>query len=140
MVGFYCLGELMAKAKGRRTGSKYRGYFYWDGRGWFTKFAGRFVALEFENGDRMGDRNTSVAELKAAVQRATDAASKPVTADDGPGTQADASTEVRAFAGEVTVEDVCSCRHTYAKSVLQGYWSGKVTNIAWRSSPVAGRS
>jgi hypothetical protein len=28
-------------------------------------------------------------------------------------------------------EDCCmySCRHTYAKRTLQGYWSGKATNI-----------
>jgi hypothetical protein len=69
----------MAKRKGRRAGSRNRGYFYRTGRGWFAKIAvhdkdgdvkEKFVALEFENGDRMRDRYTPAAELKAAADRA----------------------------------------------------------------------
>ena len=101
----------MAKAKGRRSGSRNRGYFFRDGRGWFTKIGGKFVALEFENRDRMRDRNTPAAELKAAVRRATDAvAATPqvVAEDEGPESSVDTAAEVQAFAGEVTIEDVCT--------------------------------
>jgi integrase len=55
---------------GRRTGSRNRGYFYRAGRGWFAKHDGQFLALEFQNGDRMRDREVPIAELKAAYQRA----------------------------------------------------------------------
>ena len=60
----------MAKGKGRRAGTRNRGYFYRAGRGWYAKVGAKFVALEYENGDRMRDRNTSVMELKAAAHRA----------------------------------------------------------------------
>lgn len=60
----------MAKGKGRRKGSRNRGYFYRSGRGWYTKDDdGQFVPLEYPNGDRMRDRNTPIADVKAAYLR-----------------------------------------------------------------------
>lgn len=45
----------MAKVKGHRTGrsigSRNRGYFFCDGRGWCTKIGGKFVPLEYDPGD-----------------------------------------------------------------------------------------
>lgn len=60
----------MGNRLGRAKGSRNRGYFYRAGRGWVTKIDGRFVPLEFENGQRMRDRAIPAAELKAATKRA----------------------------------------------------------------------
>jgi integrase len=55
---------------GRRKGGHNNGYFYRPGRGWFVvDAAGKFVALEYENRDRMRDKETPAAELKAAYAR-----------------------------------------------------------------------
>ena len=54
---------------GRRKGGHNNGYFYRPGRGWFVVVAGKFVPLVYENGDRMRDKKTPVAELKAAHAR-----------------------------------------------------------------------
>lgn len=59
----------MAKAKGRRVGSRNRGFFYREGRGWFTKQGNQFVPLEYENGDRMRSKNIPVEEVKSAYRR-----------------------------------------------------------------------
>jgi methyltransferase-like protein len=59
----------MAKGKGRRKGSRNRGYFYREGRGWYAKANGRYEPLEYENGDRMRDKNTPLADVKAAYHR-----------------------------------------------------------------------
>lgn len=63
----------MAKVKGRRvgrsTGSRNRGYFFREGRGWYTKIGRKFVPLEYENGDRMRSKNTPIADVKAAYHR-----------------------------------------------------------------------
>jgi hypothetical protein len=80
-------------AKGRRKGSRNRGYYFRAGRGWLAKINGRYVALEHENGDRMLDRETLVADIKAAHVRLIAA---PVEA-----VQAVESVE------SVTVEEVC---------------------------------
>lgn len=45
----------MAKGKGRPSGSRNRGYFYRAGRGWYAKLDGKFVPLEYPNGDRRRD-------------------------------------------------------------------------------------
>ncbi|BBO35526.1 tyrosine-type recombinase/integrase [Lacipirellula parvula] len=57
---------------GRRKGTHNNGYFYRTGRGWHAVVDGKFVPLEYENGDRMRDRKASTAELKAAHKRALD--------------------------------------------------------------------
>lgn len=64
-------------AKGRPKGSRNRGFFFRDGRGWFTKVGGRFVPLEYENGDRMRDKNTPLADVKAAYFRLMAAPAEP---------------------------------------------------------------
>jgi hypothetical protein len=73
-------GNDKAKGNGRRAGARNRDYFYFyrADRGWFTKvtIGGclKFVALEYDNGDRMRDCDTPVAELKAASHRSREAA------------------------------------------------------------------
>jgi len=69
------------KGRGRRVGTRNRGYFYRAGRGWFTKINGRFVPLEFENGDRMPSDNTPLAEVKAAYHRLMANKGEPITID-----------------------------------------------------------
>ncbi len=56
----------------RKGGHNDKGYFYRSGRGWHAVVEGRFVPLLYENGDRMRDKATPVAELKAAYRRAVD--------------------------------------------------------------------
>jgi hypothetical protein len=72
----------MAKGKGRRKGSRNRGYFFKKGRGWVANIKGRQVPLEYENGDRMRDQNTPQADVKLAYHRMMAAPTQP--ADDGP--------------------------------------------------------
>lgn len=59
----------MAKGKGRRKGSRNRGYFFRGGRGWYTKVDGQFVPLNNETGERLCDERTPLAEVKAAYFR-----------------------------------------------------------------------
>lgn len=66
---------------GRRNGSRNRGYFFREGRGWCTKKDGRFVALEYENGDRMRDKNTPLADVKAAHRRVMTSTEESVDSD-----------------------------------------------------------
>ena len=55
---------------GRRKGGHNKGYFYRPGRGWFVVDSlGKHVALEYENCDRMRDKETPAADLKAAYAR-----------------------------------------------------------------------
>jgi len=63
------MAKAKAKRKGRSKGSRNRGYFYRDGRGWFANIGGKYVPLEYENGDRMRSQNISAAEVKAAYLR-----------------------------------------------------------------------
>ncbi len=71
----------MAKGKGRRKGSRNRGYFFKKGRGWVANIKGHQVPLEYDNGDRMRDQNTPQADVKAAYHRMMAAPDEPV--DDG---------------------------------------------------------
>lgn len=58
------------EGRGRRKGSHNRGYFYRDGRGWFTKnAAGKFTPLTDEEGNRLRDERTPPAVLKLAHAR-----------------------------------------------------------------------
>jgi integrase len=59
----------MAKATGRRKGSRNRGYYFIKDRGWVAKVNGRRVPLEYPNGDRMRDERTPPADIKAAYFR-----------------------------------------------------------------------
>lgn len=72
----------MAKGKGRRTGTRNRGYFFRVGRGWCTKIGGQFLPLEYENGDRMRSQNTPLSEVKAAYHRRMNAPSNPSSIPD----------------------------------------------------------
>lgn len=59
-----------AKRKGRRRGSRNKGYFWRAARSiWCANDGGRFVALTDENGERLRDRNCPPAVLKAAYAR-----------------------------------------------------------------------
>lgn len=58
-----------AKGKGRRKGSRNKGYFYRKGRGWYVKAGSQFIALTGENGERLRDRDTPEADVKAAYAR-----------------------------------------------------------------------
>lgn len=58
--------------RGRRKGSRSKGYFYRTGRGWFTKNgAGAFVPLLSEAGDRLRE-DSRVAARDHIVQRSFD--------------------------------------------------------------------
>jgi integrase len=59
----------MAKGRGRRAGSRNRGFFFREGRGWQAKLNGKFVPLEYANGDRMRSKNTPLSDVKAAYLR-----------------------------------------------------------------------
>lgn len=72
----------MAKGKGRRKGSRNRGYFFKNGRGWVANIKGRQVPLEYDNGDRMRDQNTPQADVKAAYHKLMAAPAEP--SDNGP--------------------------------------------------------
>lgn len=57
-------------AKGRRKGSRNKGYFYRKGRGWFAKDAGgRFIPLTDEDGNRLRDKDVPEATVKEAYAR-----------------------------------------------------------------------
>ena len=59
-----------AKRKGRRRGSRNKGYFWRAARSiWCANDGGRFVPLTDENGERLRDRNCPPAVLKAAYAR-----------------------------------------------------------------------
>lgn len=91
---------------GRNKSGHNKGYFYRSNRGWYTLVDGKFVALEYENGDRMRTKNTPAAELRAAYLRAnTSPALEPEPSD------------------SVTVGEVCTAyldqvQATGAKSTL----------------------
>ena len=56
--------------RGRPKGSRNRGYFYRDSRGWFTKdTAGRFVPLADEDGEQLRDQHTPESAIKLAYAR-----------------------------------------------------------------------
>jgi hypothetical protein len=93
------------KGRGRRKGSRNKGYFFREGRGWFTKDGGTFVHLTDENGNRLKNRRTDDAVVKAAYHRwssekARATAASPKRADDA-----------------VTVSHVCMAYLAKAKSV-----------------------
>jgi hypothetical protein len=52
--------------KGRRKGSRNKGYFFRAGRGWFTKTNGRFVALTDKVGARIKNENAKQAAKDAS--------------------------------------------------------------------------
>jgi hypothetical protein len=60
------MAKAKTKRKGRRKGSRNRGYFFVKDRGWVANINRRRVPLEYENGDRMRDESTRPADVKAA--------------------------------------------------------------------------
>jgi len=55
---------------GRKKGSRNKGFFYRDGRGWFTKDKrGAFVPLADENGQRLRDEQADAKAAKLAYAR-----------------------------------------------------------------------
>jgi hypothetical protein len=54
---------------GRRKGSRNKGFFYRNGRGWYSKDGSQFVPLTHENGERLRDRNTADDVVKEAHRR-----------------------------------------------------------------------
>ncbi len=81
--------------KGRRKGSRNKGFFHRSGRGWFTKDGGRFIPLLNESGERLRDKSQAEA-AKTAYHK--------FKAGQGRGP---ASKPKAAPAGAVTVRDVC---------------------------------
>lgn len=61
----------MAKklGRGRRKGSRNKGYFYRKGRGWFAKEGSQFTPLTYEQGNRLRDESAPEAEIRAAHAR-----------------------------------------------------------------------
>ena len=43
------MAKVKGHRKGRSKGSRNRGYFFRERRGWCTKIGGKFVPLEYEN-------------------------------------------------------------------------------------------
>lgn len=96
----------MAKRKrGRRVGTRNRGYFYRTGRGWYSKINGRFVPLTFENGERMPSESTPITEVKAAYYR--------LMANGEEATAVDANAAPEC---PVTVLEVCTAYLSKAKN------------------------
>jgi integrase len=105
---------------GRVTGSRNRGYFYRDGRGWYTQIAEplldetgqprldakgkplvkrRFVALRDDSGKPLRIKTTSISDVKAAYQRIV---ANPGESENGEG---------------VTVQEVCDA---YLNNIADG--------------------
>lgn len=82
--------------KGRRKGSRTKGYFFRTGRGWYAKAKGKFHPLTNEAGERLKDQNTPAEVVKLAHARFL------VVAKEAPRRAAKA-----APAGVATVRDVC---------------------------------
>lgn len=60
----------MSKNRGRRSGSRNKGYFYRTGRGWFSKGKnGRFVALMDEHGERLREKDIPESVVREAHAR-----------------------------------------------------------------------
>jgi hypothetical protein len=51
-------GMAKTNALGRRRGSRNKGYFFREGRGWFTKDGAKFVPLADESGNRLRARES----------------------------------------------------------------------------------
>jgi hypothetical protein len=93
--------RIMPKAreqrKGRRKGSRNKGYFFRKGRGWVMKVGSRFVALEDEQRNRLRDQRTPKEVIEAAYERAKAKAKA----------EADAKAKGIRLPDSVTVLDVC---------------------------------
>lgn len=63
----------MGRSKNSRNGRPW----FRAGRGWFFTVNGKDIPLEFENGDRMRDKNTPRSDVKAAYQRTIKADEEP---------------------------------------------------------------
>ena len=58
----------MAKAGGRRKGSRNKGYYFRSGRGWYVFSNGKYVPLLDENGLQVRDKDTSQKVLRELSQ------------------------------------------------------------------------
>lgn len=110
----------MAKRKGRERGSRNRGYFYRVGRGWGATIEGRFVPLEYVNGERMRDKATPIADVKAAHKRviAANGAAKSVAVvqPSNAATAAEIAESTNELSESLTVWDVCMAYLAEAKA------------------------
>lgn len=70
-----------SKRKGRRPGSRNRGYFYRKGRGWCATEGTRAVPLVSDTGERLKDRETPLETVRAAYSRHLVRQSQPVLAE-----------------------------------------------------------
>jgi integrase len=55
---------------GRKAGGHNRGYFFRKGRGWYAMIRGKMVPLEYDDRGRMRAKDTPLADIKAAYQKA----------------------------------------------------------------------
>lgn len=58
-----------AKNVGRTKGRRTKGYFYRAGRGWYTKLAGRFIPLRYEDGTHIKDKEADGHDVREAHAR-----------------------------------------------------------------------
>ena len=97
----------MRDYKGRRKGSRNNGYFFRDGRGWFTKENGRFVALTDKDGQRLRDKSGKQAAKDAYARYLVERGEQPK----------------QATGAGVTLEEVCDyylARATKGKQAIDG--------------------
>ncbi len=60
---------MLRKKVGRRKGRRTKGFFFRNGRGWFTKVQGKFVPLLGPNGQRLKEERTEERVLREAAAR-----------------------------------------------------------------------
>jgi integrase len=116
----FTTGDGNVKRNGRKAGSRNKGYFYRTGRGWYAKIRGEFVALEYENGERMRDKDVPAAEAKAARERAIRAylaAAENAKIAQADSTEPDAApTQSSEVTDSLTILDVCKAYLAEAKA------------------------
>jgi len=95
----------MGKSKrGRKRGTRTKGYHYRKGRGWYALDGTRRVPLTYLNGEHIRDKNTDPAEVKQAYRRYETARA----AAEAAARAAETAETAPAAEGVVTVEEVCS--------------------------------
>ncbi len=60
---------MLRKKVGRRKGRRTKGFFFRNGRGWFTKVRGKFIALVGPDGQRLRDERIEERLLREAAAR-----------------------------------------------------------------------
>jgi hypothetical protein len=87
---------------GRRAGSPNKGYFYRDGRGWYSMVRKRMIPLRAEDESHLRDKSTPAATLKAAHRRIIAEHAQPSTSE-----PAERESKSESKESVYTAADVC---------------------------------